>query len=201
MNADMDKIYDYWFGQIKNGTTLEKRNTLWFGAKAETDHYILAHFESLLNDAFKGYLDEWTRSPKGSMALIILLDQFPLNMYRKQAKAYSFESKALEVCNHGLSLNYHKKLSFIENIFYYLPLEHSESADHQTKSVELYTQLASEADSAHKEHAQNALNYAKSHQAIIKQFSRFPHRNNVLNRNTTPEENILLENPSNRFGQ
>ncbi len=201
MNADINKIHNYWFGPIENETTVENRNRLWFGGGVETDRHILNNFESLLSDAGMGRLDHWTESAKGTLCLIILLDQFPLNMYRKTARAFDFEAKAIEICLKGLQNAQDQELSFVEKSFFYMPLEHAENADYQAQCVALFEQLLESAPEHLKEQAQNSLDYAVLHKDIIDRFGRFPHRNAVLNRESTAEEVAFLKDQSNRFGQ
>lgn len=203
MNKDEDirKIYHFWFGDIENGTTVEKRNRLWFGGDKETDETIKANFEPLVLKAQQGELDHWQDTPEGTMALIILLDQFPLNMYRKSSKAYDFEAKALAICLAGLAKKQHEVLSFVEKTFFYLPLEHSENQKHQEMCVDLYQHLYETAEEHLREHAKGSLNYAVKHKEIIDRFGRYPHRNEVLGRKSNSEEIAFLKDPSNRFGQ
>ena len=201
MNTEILTIYDYWFGTIKNGTTVNDRSRLWFGGDPQTDEYIRNHFEPLLLQAESGLLDHWADSPQGCMARIILLDQFPLNMYRRSARAFEFEDLALKTCLNGLERSYTEELSYIEKTFFYLPLEHSEDSRHQAESVRLYQQLYETAAEPHKNHAKRTLNYAIKHKNIIDRFGRFPHRNSVLGRHSTQEEIDFLQDQANRFGQ
>ncbi len=201
MNTEIEKIHNYWFGTVEDGTTLEKRNRLWFGGEKSTDDYIRTHFESQVLKAKQGSLDAWKETPRGSLCLIILLDQFPLNMYRKSARAYEFENAGIEVCLSGIKKGQHEQLSFIEKTFFYLPLEHSENTDHQDKSVKMFTELWKYAPSHLKEHGKTVLRYAEKHRDIVQKFGRFPHRNEVLGRTSSPEEIEFLEDASNRFGQ
>lgn len=201
MNQDIHTILDYWFGELKNGTTVENRSQLWFGGGTETDEYITTHFETLSLRALARELDDWSSTANGSLALIILLDQFPLNMYRKSARAYDFESLGIEICLQGLESKQHLELSFVEKTFFYLPLEHSENASHQALCVDLYQRLFDTAPAHLKEHAQSTLDYAIKHREIVDQFGHFPHRNEVLGRPTTIEETEFLLDKSNRFGQ
>ncbi len=201
MNDMIDKIHKYWFGVIENETTIESRNQLWFGGDDSTDAYILENFEMLVLQAKKGTLDSWQQSSKGTLALILLLDQFPLNIYRKSAKAFSFEEKSLSVCNLGINKGQDLELTFIERTFFYLPFEHSESQADQARSVELFSKLKENAPEPLKDHAQSSLDYAISHKKIVDQFRRFPHRNEVLGRTSSQTEICFLDSGNYRFGQ
>lgn len=201
MSANWKNVLDYWFGPILEGTTAEKRNRLWFGGEQSTDDYIRTHFETQVLQAARGQLDSWKTSAHPCLALIILLDQFPLNMYRKSARAFETEAKAIEVCLHGLEQQHHHSLAFVEKVFFYLPLEHSENLEHQNRCVALFSDLYDNATPQLTEHARSSLDYAIKHRDIIEQFGRFPHRNEFLGRTSTAEELEFLEDTSNRFGQ
>ena len=201
MSADWETVLDYWFGPIVNGTTAEKRNQLWFGGEKSTDDYIRSHFETQVLQAARGELDHWQKTARPCLALIILLDQFPLNMYRKSSHAFETEAQAVEICLNGLEQHHHQSLAFVEKVFFYLPLEHSEDLEHQNRCVELFTELHVNAAPHLTEHARSSLDYAIKHRDIVEKFGRFPHRNEFLGRTSTAEEVEFLQDSSNRFGQ
>ena len=140
-------------------------------------------------DAGKGDLDGWAESPKTALALILLLDQFPRNAFRDTREAFATDKKARALTRIMLERDYLEDLDLTECIFSILPLEHSENASDQALSVELIGALGNE----------NYLKYAKSHQAIIDRFGRFPHRNAILGRANTPEEEEYLNQPGSGF--
>jgi len=177
MQKDIQTVLDYWFGPIEDGMTQDNRNRLWFGGDAETDADIKQRFEPLLLRAEQGELDDWQTTPRGTLALIILLDQFPLNIYRRSARAYDFEEHGVACCLYGLEHQQDQALSFVEKLFFYLPLEHSENLDHQERCVMLFNQLVKESPESLKPRAQGALDYAIKHRDIVARFGHFPHRN------------------------
>ena len=194
-------VHDFWFTDIHFGATASNRSKLWFGGGAELDTAIKDRFEPLVTGAVQGELDHWQESPQGAVSLITLLDQFPLNIYRKSARAFSGETKAIAVCKAGLESELDKSLSIPERVFFYLPLEHSENIDDQQQSVELYQNLHDSAPPEQQQFTKGTLDYAISHRAIIQQFGRYPFRNEVLGRQSTAEELAWLQDNPQRFGQ
>ena len=201
MNNQIQLVYDFWFGDILTNPNAKDRNSFWYMGGKAVDQQIHEQFEPLVLLAQAMKLEDWKQSAEGSMALIILLDQFPLNMYRGEKRAYATEQHSVDVCLHGITNKQDKMLSFYERTFFYLPLEHSESAEHQELSIQHYTALYEEAEDRYKNPAQNALQYAIDHKAIIDQFGRYPHRNRVLGRESTKEEIKYLEEGGATYGQ
>jgi len=196
---DVDKILDFWFGEIKDGFTKESRGKLWYIAKEETDNTIKKLFMGLIIKAGNKELD-WKQTAKGRLALIILLDQFTRNVYRKTKEAFAYDKYALELCKEGLQLKHDKELCFVHRLFFYHPLQHSENIEDQKLSVKLVEQLKQEVPEQNKKKIEGFLRYAKQHHDIINKFGRFPHRNEVLGRESTKEELEYLESGK-RFGQ
>jgi uncharacterized protein (DUF924 family) len=126
------------------------------------------------------------------LALIILTDQFPRNIYRDTARAFSCDSKALTWCLEGVHGRSDRELRPIERVFFYLPLEHAESREHQAKSVECFSELAASVPMEQRSTFEEYLDFAMRHRDIIDRFGRFPHRNNILRRESTPEELAFL---------
>ena len=187
------EILFFWFGN-KPEMTKEKAK-FWFIANSDNDKIIKEKFEATLFLAKQGKLDSWTQSAKSRLALIILLDQFPRNIYRKTAKAFAFDELAVGICHQGIKQNQDQELSLIEKMFFYMPLQHSEILADQELSIQLFGKLA-KADTK----LQASFESAEKHHKIIAQFSRFPHRNYVLGRHPThEEEDFAKDMPS--FGQ
>jgi uncharacterized protein (DUF924 family) len=198
MLASIDEIHHYWFGELVDGRPRENRFPLWFGGGDAVDAEIRQRFESSLLAAEAGELDGWADSPRGRLALILLLDQFPLNIYRRLARAYDFEAQAIEHCLTGLDTRQDEGLSFFERMFFYMPLEHAEDLALQERCVSLFQQLY---DADLREQAQDALDYAREHRDIITRFGRFPHRNRVLGREPTQAELDWLASGGATYGQ
>lgn len=202
----MDKIaqsvYDYWFGT--EGLSLEavkKRASLWWQGSADTDYDIERRFGKLVEAAGKRSFDNWTHNARSALALIILNDQFPRNLYRGSGKAFSHDPLALEYSRQLVNSDAFNELEPIEKTFSLMPFEHSENIEDQEFSVAKFTELAESADDEWQEQMRFYLKYAEDHRDIIKDFGRFPHRNQVLARESTPQEIDYLESGGHRFGQ
>ncbi len=199
--TDIEQILSFWFGEIKGGLTVQDRNEFWFMPDAEVDRTIRDKFENVVIQAGRGELKDWEKSPRGSLALIILLDQFTRNIYRGKREAYQYDSIARRICVEGLDKDLERELEVIEKCFYYLPLEHSESLEDQNRCVKLFEGLLITANRNHMAIIKNSLDYADLHRDIIWKFGRFPHRNEVLSRESTEEELDFLSKQGIKFGQ
>ena len=196
----INRVLSYWFGEIRETEDyLKQRNALWFGKSQETDDDLRAHFQKDLEDAMAGKLDAWAITPRGRLALIVLLDQFSRNIYREKPKAFSQDPRALQLTLDGLDANLDPLLHVFERKFFYLPLMHAESLEIQKKSLHYFTQLVERVPKHLKASAEDNLTYAVRHYEIIQRFGRFPHRNLILKRNSTPEEIAFLKMPHSSF--
>ena len=173
---------------------------MWFGASAEMDAEVLRRFGRLLPDARDGELDAWQQSPRGSLALVILLDQFSRNVYRGSAEAFSADDRALKIAKAAIAARQDRVLPPVYRAFLHLPFEHSESLEDQERCIELGRRLADEAPAEWKPLMTSYTGYAEGHRDVIARFGRFPHRNAVLGRQDTAEEAEYLEN-ADRYGQ
>jgi uncharacterized protein (DUF924 family) len=204
------EVLEFWFGTATGTSTvdparLQERSTFWFGgdgaeAGAARDADIRARLEPLLERAARGELASWAASPKRRLALIILFDQVPRNAYRGTAAAFAFDREALALTVEGMHIAADAALDAIERIFFYLPLEHAESLEAQDAAVAAFDRLVREAPAELREFCANSGAYAHKHRELIVKFGRFPHRNAVLNRKSTPEEQAWLEAHPNYFG-
>ena len=195
------EILDFWFGEIVNGDVTSDLNKLWWSGQPDIDATIKTRFEETLLKANLEDLSSWEASAEHYLAFIILFDQCPLNIYRKTRKAYDLAGHGLELCLTGLDLGLDQKLAPIQRVFFYLPLEHSESLDHQNRSVALFKQLVETTSGALKEKMRGFRAFAVEHRDIVAEFGRFPHRNAVLERTPTAAEVAYLESGGKRFGQ
>ncbi len=188
MHQDVKRLLAFWFGSAEPEQMATSRSEWW--KKDETfDRLIQQEFSSLYNRAVSGELEDWKESPLGCVALVILLDQFPRNMFRGSARSFESDEAARNVTRHVLDQEWDEDLPFAARLFLYLPLEHSENIDHQNAAVALISQLGDE----------NYTDYAEKHRVIIKRFGRFPHRNEILGRESTQEEITFLQEPGSRF--
>lgn len=199
MNAPAD-ILRFWFGARAPGAPVDaERFALWFMKSPETDGVIRARFEADVLAAAAGERDAWGGSAEGALALIVLLDQFPRNIYRDAPRAFAFDSQALALSLDGQARGLDLALDVPERGFFYLPMEHAESAEMQERSVAAFARLAASAPPEHAALAANFHDYAIRHRDVIARFGRYPHRNAILGRPSTPEEIEFLKQPGSSF--
>lgn len=201
MVTEYQDVLDFWFGENDKDEVSPDRKKLWFQGGEETDVLIAQRFQGVVSRAGLGELNHWTQEPKGTLALIILLDQFTRNIYRGLSAAFRYDALALALCKRGLALNQDMQLNPIERVFFYLPLEHSEALEDQEEAVFYFDRLRQAMTSSDTSTFNDFYQYAVSHHAVIKQFGRFPHRNAVNGRLSTQEELDWLHSGGQRFGQ
>jgi uncharacterized protein (DUF924 family) len=190
MTDAIDDIHHFWFGEIAaDGLPDAEQGRLWFIKKAETDALITARYADLLAQAAAGALDHWAKTDRGLVALIILLDQFSRNIHRDSPAAFAADDRALTLALAAMDAGRDSAMPLIHRVFLYLPLEHAEDLALQDRCVELFNALVDENDS---ERVRGFANYAYSHREVIARFGRFPHRNKLLGRDTTAEEEAYL---------
>ena len=198
----IDAILNFWFmEQALSAPQIDQRMDTWFGEDAAFDEQISAEFSDDVEKASNGELDHWADDPRGRLALILLLDQFRRNIYRSTAEAFSKDAAALKLCLEGAMQQSDKGLAPIERAFFYMPLQHAESRRIQEKSCELFNKLAEAVSPTYRETFATIAQFAELHRDIIDRFGRFPHRNEVLGRTNTPEEDEYLGGDSPDFGQ
>jgi uncharacterized protein (DUF924 family) len=196
----VQSVNTFWFGlEQDDALTAQQQSTLWWSKNEDVDRQIRSRFASTVRGAAQHQLDDWAAIPSGLLALILLTDQFSRNMYRGTPASFESDAIARDWCLQGLAQGADRKLRMIERVFFYLPLEHSESPDHQKQSVQLFTQLLQDVPSAHHDMFNGFLTFALRHQQFIERFGRFPHRNAILGRDSTPEEIIFLQQPGSSF--
>ncbi len=183
MRDPKSEILAFWFEETKPAQ--------WFQKNPDFDRDIHARFSGDFTLAMEDIYDGWMDTPKGCLALIILLDQFPRNMFRDSPQMFSGDEKALAVANHAIEKKFDQVMSLHEKVFTYLPFEHSENLDDQETSLRLFESTKDEDPTFY--------NYAKRHYDVIKKFGRFPHRNPILERNSTKLEEEYLAQPDSGF--
>jgi uncharacterized protein (DUF924 family) len=198
----INAILSFWFKEQElTAPQIDRRMDTWFGEDPAFDKEIEDRFAGDIEMASQGQLDHWASEPLGRLALIILIDQFRRNIHRNTAKAFSMDKLALKLCVEGAMEKKDKGLTPIQRAFFYMPLQHAESAKVQAKSVELFTRLAESVSPTYRETFETIAQFAELHKDIIDQFGRFPHRNQLLGRDNTPEEDEYLAGDSPDFGQ
>ncbi len=198
----IEAILSFWFKEQElSAPQIDRRMDIWFGADPVLDIEIEKEFANEVEAASDGKLNHWAVDPHGRLALIILIDQFRRNIYRNSAEAFSKDKLALRLCVEGAMEKKDKDLTPIQRVFFYMPLQHSESPKVQAKSVELYDRLAETVSATERETFLTCAQFAELHKDIVDQFGRFPHRNKLLNRENTAEEAEYLTGDSPDFGQ
>ncbi|MCJ2544382.1 DUF924 family protein [Thermostichus vulcanus] len=195
-----EEILRFWFGDPA-GPEYGQPRPEWFKKDPEFDQTIQKRFLPVYEQAAAGQLQVWQEpldpsgqgSPFSCLALILVLDQFPRNMFRGTPRAFATDPLALQAARQAVAQGLDHQLLPVQRWFVYLPFEHSEDLADQRRSVELFEQLQSDPAS------QNAIDYARRHLEIIQRFGRFPHRNAILNRPSTAEELEFLQQPGSSF--
>lgn len=192
MTATAAEILEFWFGTPDDPSWGGNREA-WWRKDADFDDDIATRFLATHEAAARGDLDSWTGTAAGSLALLILLDQFPRNLFRGEARTYDTDAKARTVAQAALDRGFEDGLTEIQRWFLYLPFQHSERLDDQLRSMTLYDRLSEGGDNA------NTKKSAQRHYEIVVRFGRFPHRNAVLGRPSTEEELAFLKEPNSSF--
>lgn len=200
MNAFAQSVLDFWFGSEElTPETAGARMKQWFSSNADFDYDIERRFGKLVSLSSKGGFDNWQEDARSNLALVILLDQFPRNLYRGTAKAFATDAKALELCKYGLARGDLKTLSPIESIFLLMPFQHAENLDDQNQGIDAYQTLSGLVPTEWNAQVNGVTDFAQRHRSVIEKFGRFPHRNEMLGRATTTEEQTYLDTGGETF--
>ena len=195
-----DTLHAFWFGTSpQDAEVIASQSALWWQKQPAVDTEIRKRFAPLVERAATGELDSWLGELRGRLALILLTDQFPRNIWREQAAAFAFDVLALRWAKEALVLGLDTRARPIERVFLYLPLEHSENLADQQHAVRLFDALAASVSSELRPAFDGFLDYARRHLEIIERFGRFPHRNAALGRETAAAEADFLRQPGSRF--
>jgi len=198
----IERILSFWFkAKELSAPQIDGRMDVWFGEDPVFDHEIERQFSDDVDKASAGKLDHWANEPRGRLALILLLDQFRRNIYRNTAAAFARDKQALKLCVEGAMEKKDQDLTPIERVFFYMPLQHAESRRIQAKSVDIYNRLAAAVSPTLRETFATIAQFAELHRDIIERFGRFPHRNELLKRTNSPDEEEYLAGDNPTFGQ
>lgn len=202
MPARIEAILSFWF----DGSRSDPQQALemvprWFMSGPEFDAEIRDRFSDLYHAAVAGELAEWEQTARGSLALIILLDQFSRNLFRGTPQAFAEDAAAQRLCLDSIEQQLDELLSPVECGFLYMPLQHAENAYLQDVSVQQYERLLQHSEAPWQPLLQSMLDYAREHRDIVHRFGRFPHRNPILGRQPTPEELAFLAEGGPDYGQ
>ena len=183
MRDTRQEILHFWFDETKPQQ--------WFQSSSDFDSLVRDRFMLTYDMARDGLCDGWQRDAQGCLALCLVLDQFPRNMFRDDLRAFSTDDKARSIAGYAISKGFDQVLPPVRRRFVYLPYEHSEDIIHQRKAVALFETMKKEDPLGYE--------YAVRHHNVIKKFGRFPHRNTILGRKNTPEEEEYLARPDAGF--
>lgn len=200
MLEKVNEILHFWFGNDKSNYLANANR--WWRADSAFDEEISDRFAILHHQAAKGELNAWLNQPQSCLAFIILLDQFSRNIYRNTPLAFAQDPLAKAAFLRGKEHKLDKDLHLVQRLFFYMPLEHSENIDDQKWCLALIKQLVIEAKEQAPEYLQameQAFGFAEQHYDIIQHFGRFPHRNAILERESTQEELVFLTMPNSSF--
>ena len=194
------QILEYWFGEGNSPKQqIITQSNLWWGKSTDTDADIKLLFGATLQLLIENQLEGWRKDSSSLLAMIILGDQFSRNIFRNDARAFAQDALVLSLCLDGIEQGADQELSPLQRVFFYLPLEHSESLEMQQRCVDLMTHLVAIAPSDCREEFQGFLAYARAHLEVIEVYGRFPHRNAILKRESTAAEQAYLSQPDAGF--
>src|SRR5512143_3299317 len=181
-------ILDFWFGPLPHA-----ERSVWFRKDPAFDAAIRARFGAAVEDALGGAFRGWTATPHGTLARVLLLDQFTRNLFRDSPRAFAGDVEALAMATAAVDAGADRMLDRYERWFLYLPFEHAENVGAQERALQLFGALAKETGE------RGALQWAEKHAAVVRRFGRFPHRNAILGRASTADEEAFLAQPGSRF--
>ena len=197
-----EDVHRFWFADASDDPgAASARNAVWYGASPKLDETVRERFESTIAAAARGELATWEKTPRSSVALVVLLDQFPRNVYRNTAGAFEYDGLALDVTRRALAAGHLDALSIPERVFLLMPYQHVEDEALQREGLELFERVAAEAPEPWRAFADNTLDFARRHLEIIERYGRFPYRNAALGRQSTPAEREYLEAKPKRSGR
>ncbi len=200
---NFNSVLNFWYEDSRSSAeAFQTRRELWFTVSDEFDREIVLNFSHYIDAASSGQLAHWEDKALSILALIIVLDQFPRNVFRGTKRAFAYDSQALEVTRNLIESKLICELGPLEKLFAYLPLQHSEELNVQRLSLKKYDALITESEGSDLHSFMlESFKFAKLHYDIIERFGRFPHRNEILGRPSTSEEIAYLASGAETFGQ
>ncbi len=186
-------VLEYWFGSDDAAADVAPNNDLWFGGGKETDDEIRDRFGALVEQARRGKLGAWRSTPAGTLALVVLIDQFSRNLHRGHGATWACDPACQRILLTALALGFDRAMGVVQRGVLLLPLQHAEDRLLQRASVRHYAELLAEAPPHHQDTCAAWLHYAIKHRDVVQRFGRFPHRNAPIGRKSTAEERAFLE--------
>jgi uncharacterized protein (DUF924 family) len=201
-NADLiSEVLPFWFADaLQSVAAARARSKVWFANDPQFDAEIARRFGDLPTKAAAGDFDSWMNAAESALARVIVLDQFPRNLYRGDPRAFAFDALALAGSVSALDRGFSKRLHPVQTVFILLPIEHAEDPSMQQRSVAQFEELRGRAPAGCESLFDGYLDYARRHRDVIERFGRFPHRNAVLGRTSTLEERAYIEGGGEHFG-
>ena len=197
-----EEVLDFWFeGVTDDVPAIAARLPVWFQSDPAFDRLCRERFGDVLERAVRGDLDAWLETPRGALALVVVLDQFSRNIHRGTAAAFAGDAKALACCSRARERGFDLELRPVERMFLYMPFQHVEDRERQDESVRVWEALAAGVEGELAEFFEGSIVHAREHRDVVHRFGRFPHRNAALGRESTPEEREYLDGGAPRYGQ
>ena len=202
MPRSVPAITAFWLGPaLESCETALGRKEFWYRGGPAVDEEIRQRFGSQVEEACAGGLADWDRTSQGALAMILLLDQFTRNLFRGTPDAWKGDPRAYEIVNRAIVAGLDRELHPVEAIWLYHPFHHSERVEDQDQGLELLRALKANADSEWKPYVQQSIEGWTRHRNIVAEFGRFPHRNPILGRESTPAELEYINGGGENFGQ
>jgi uncharacterized protein (DUF924 family) len=186
------EVLEFWFG-APDSSEFGRNRKCWFEKSDEFDALVRDRFLETYEQAAGGTLDAWAERPLAALALVVVLDQFPRNMFRGTPRAFASDPAALAVAKAIVARRFDEALVPVQRVFAYLPFEHAEDVAAQREALALFARLSGDPTTS------GTLGWAMRHYAVVERFGRFPHRNAILGRESTPEELAFLARPGSSF--
>jgi len=199
--SDPEKFLEFWFADATYSPgRASARSEMWFGDSPVFDRECRMRYGVLLESAGRGALEAWRATARTALALVVLLDQIPRNIFRGTARMYEFDARALATAVAACDVGFAAQIHPIEAAFLYMPFEHAENPAMQERGVAGLEALAAAAPLGFQEIVAGFADYARRHREVIRRFGRFPHRNAVLGRPSTLDEQAYLRGGGETFG-
>ena len=188
--SEYHEVLEFWFDGTADAPDWSPEfRDAWFFSDPDFDATIKDRFGETHTRAARGDLDDWTGDPLSALALVLVLDQFPRNLFRGTAQAFATDQKALDVAVGAINRGFDKTVPKFARMFFYMPFEHSEALAIQERSLELFSALNDD----------SLFGFAKDHHEVVARFGRFPHRNDILGRSSTPDEVAFMAGEGGAF--
>ncbi|MEY4513827.1 MAG: hypothetical protein RLZZ450_5949 [Pseudomonadota bacterium] len=195
-----EHVLSFWLGELDaEGLASEATAARWYLKDPAFDAEVLARFGATYSALMRGAHDDWLEAPRSLLAYVIVLDQFSRNMFRGKSQAFASDGQALAAAHLGIRKGFDRALVGQERVFLYMPFMHSEALATQDECVRLFAAFRDESTGALRQVLEQNVDYAVRHRAVIAAWGRFPHRNQSLDRTSTAEERLFLQQPGSSF--